>query len=107
MTAVNWRVVLTAAIASSVVFAVTTGARAHDGEHWKREHWEREHWEHRHHFVPPGHRHYHERAPQRDGEFLLRLRLLPVHTLRDRTWPALRDAHLDGRRRLRRQSDEQ
>ena len=59
MTAVNWRVVLTAAIACSVVFAVTTGAQAHDGERW-----EREHWEHRHHFVPPGHRHYYERAPQ-------------------------------------------
>jgi hypothetical protein len=59
MTAVNWRAVLTAAIASSVLFAVTAGAQAHDGERW-----ERERWEHRDHFVPPGHRHHYERAPR-------------------------------------------
>ena len=68
MTAVNWRAVLTAAIASSVVFSVTAGAQAHDGGRWERERWEHrdhfesERWEHRHHFVPPGHRHHYERA---------------------------------------------
>ena len=74
MTAVNWRVVLTAAIASSVIFAVTAGAQAHDGERWERERWEhrhrlgerwdRERWEHRDHFAPPGHWHHFERAPR-------------------------------------------
>ncbi len=62
MTAVNWRAVLNAAIASSVVFAVTAGAQAHDGERWERERWEHHH--RHHHFVPPGHRHQYERGPR-------------------------------------------
>ena len=57
MTGVNWRAVLTAAIASFVALAVTASAQARDGERW-----ERERWEHHHHFVPPGHRYHDERA---------------------------------------------
>jgi hypothetical protein len=52
MTGLNSRTVLAAAIASSMVFAVTVGAQAHDEGRWERERWEHRHHRHEHHYEP-------------------------------------------------------
>lgn len=52
MTGLNSRTVLAAAIASSMVFAVTLGAQAHDEGRWERERWEHRHHHHEHHYEP-------------------------------------------------------
>ncbi len=61
MTGLNSRTVLAAAIASSMIFAVTAGAQAHDEGRWERERWEHRHHHHEHHYE---HEHRYEPAPR-------------------------------------------
>src|SRR5471032_1108321 len=61
MTRLNSRTVLAAAIASSMIFAVTAGAQAHDEGRWERERWEHRHHHHEHHYE---HEHRYEPAPR-------------------------------------------
>lgn len=61
MTRLNSRTVLAAAIASSMIFAVTAGAQAHDEGRWERESWEHRHHHHEHHYE---HEHRYEPAPR-------------------------------------------
>ena len=61
MTRLNSRTVLAAAIASSMIFAVTADAQAHDEGRWERERWEHRHHHHEHHYE---HEHRYEPAPR-------------------------------------------